>query len=355
VPSFDPLRRICRDAVADGVTPGLVVLIGQGEGDRFFEAFGDRQREPFPAPASGETVYDLASLTKALVTSVLAMQAVAAGRLSLDEPAPGTAGAAGATVRHLLAHASGLPAHRPFYEQAPTRAGLVALAAAEPLVYPPGSRSLYSDLGFILLGDLLEQRLGARLGALAEGQIFAPAGTRTLLFPGPGQHETLRGHPVAPTERCPFRRRLIVGEVHDLNAAAMEGEAGHAGLFGAAGDVSLLVHALCAAWRDRGAGPAPLVPGEVLRTFWQAAGFPGSQWRLGWDGPAPHGSLAGQVISRAAVGHLAFTGCSLWIDPERETFVLVLANRVHPTARDDPRYRTLRPALNDAALTAIGY
>jgi CubicO group peptidase (beta-lactamase class C family) len=356
VPSFDTLRRICREAVTAGVTPGLVVLIGRGGRDVFSEAFGQRQVEPFPVVASPETVYDLASLTKALVTSLLAMQAVASGRLDLEEPAPGTAGAAGATVRHLLAHAAGLPAHRPFYLQQPGRAGLVALAAAEPLLHPPGSRSLYSDLGFILLGDLLERRLGARLGALAEAALFAPAGARTLLFPGPGPHPLLRGQPVAPTERCPVRGRLIVGEVHDLNAAAMEGEAGHAGLFGAAADVSALVHALCAAWRDSSpAGAAPLIPAEVLRAFWQPSGIPGSCWRLGWDGPAPHDSLAGEVISRSAVGHLAFTGCSLWLDPEQETFVLVLANRVHPTVRDDVRYRLLRPALNDAALSAAGY
>src|SRR4051812_45022879 len=117
VPSFDTLRRICREAVTAGVTPGLVVLIGRGGRDVFSEAFGQRQVEPFPVAASPETVYDLASLTKALVTSLLAMQAVASGRLDLEEPAPGTAGAAGATVRHLLAHAAGLPAHRPFYLQ----------------------------------------------------------------------------------------------------------------------------------------------------------------------------------------------------------------------------------------------
>jgi CubicO group peptidase (beta-lactamase class C family) len=152
------------------------------------------------------------------------------------------------------------------------------------------------------------------------------------------------------------RGRLLCGEVHDLNAFAMGGVAGHAGLFANAADLLALASALCAAWRDAGpAGGAPLVPAEVLRLFWQPAGIPGSTWRLGWDGPAASGSLAGDRLSRQAVGHLGFTGCSLWIDPERETCIVVLTNFVHPTVRKDPRFRALRPALNDAALDAIGY
>ncbi len=136
----------------------------------------------------------------------------------------------------------------------------------------------------------------------------------------------------------------------------MGGVAGHAGLFADAADLLGLAGALCAAWRDAGpAGGAPLVPAEVLRLFWRPAGIPGSTWRLGWDGPAATGSLAGDRLSRQAVGHLGFTGCSLWIDPERETCIVLLTNFVHPTVRKDPRFRALRPALQDAALDAIGY
>jgi serine-type D-Ala-D-Ala carboxypeptidase len=144
--------------------------------------------------------------------------------------------------------------------------------------------------------------------------------------------------------------------VDDLNWWALEGVAGHAGLFGDAADVAALAHALCAAWRDAApAGGPPIVPGPALRAFWSPKGVPASTWRLGWDGPAPVGSLAGERIARRAVGHLGFTGCSIWIDPERETFVIMLANRVHPDAKDDPRFRLLRPAVNDAALEGAGY
>jgi CubicO group peptidase (beta-lactamase class C family) len=348
VPAFDGLRRVCREAVSLGVSPGLVVVVGVGGRNVFHDAFGQRQIDPVPLPATPDTVYDLASLTKALVTSLLAMRAVAGGQLQLSDP---LLDEGGPTVRQTLAHAGGFVAHRPFHERLTgeppqrRRARIVELAAAEPRAYPAGTRSLYSDLGFILLGDRLERLLGARLDALA-GQIFAPLGLATLRF-GAGTDR-----PVAPTQRSVARGRLVVGEVDDLNAWAMEGVAGHAGLFGAAGDVAALAHGLCAAWRDAAPG---LVPGPVLREFWTPAGVPDSTWRLGWDGPAPAGSLAGTRLSRAAVGHLGFTGCSLWIDPERETFVLVLSNRVHPTARDDPRWKALRPALNDAALEGAGY
>jgi CubicO group peptidase (beta-lactamase class C family) len=368
VATFATFRRVCHAAIADGATPGLVAVVAVGGRTLLLEAFGLRQIVPAEAPATVETVYDLASLTKALVTSVLAMQAVASGRLRLDDPAPGQA-SGDATVRLMLAHAAGLPAHRRYFDELGadlTRPGatpelrerVVAMAAAETQIYPPGSRSLYSDVGFILLGDLLERALAGRLDALADEHIFRPLAIDELGFLGAsGPTATaFGGRPVAPTERCPVRGRLLVGEVDDLNAHVMGGVAGHAGLFGTAAAVATLAHALCAAWRDAApAGGSPIVAGPVLRAFWTAAGIPGSRWRLGWDGPSPSGSLAGDVISRDGVGHLGFTGCSLWIDPARETFVLLLSNRVHPPAHDDARFRTLRPALNDAALSDAGY
>jgi CubicO group peptidase (beta-lactamase class C family) len=342
--------------VWEGITPGLVVCVGAAGRTLFLEAFGRRQLEPEPLPATPDTIYDLASLTKALVTSLLAMRAVAAGRLALTDPllAADPAGDA-PTLGQTLAHAGGFVAHRWFHERAlaapAPRARMVELAAAEPRAYPPGTRSIYSDLGFILLGDRLERLAGARLDVQA-GELFRPLALRALRFADSRMPWPCPGDEVAASQRCPFRGRVLVGEVDDLNCWAMDGVSGHAGLFGRAADVAALAHGLCAAWRD--SAPA-LVPGPVLRAFWTPAGIPGSTWRLGWDGPAATGSLAGDRISRRAVGHLAFTGCSLWIDPERETFVLVLTNRVHPTPRDDSRFRVLRAAINDAALEGAGY
>jgi CubicO group peptidase (beta-lactamase class C family) len=145
----------------------------------------------------------------------------------------------------------------------------------------------------------------------------------------------------------------VLGEVDDLNAYAMGGIAGHAGLFADAATVSAIAGALVSAWRGQARGA--LVERDVIREFWSPARVPGSTWRLGWDGPSARGSAAGERMSRAAVGHLGFTGCSLWIDPARETWIVLLANRVHPTVPDHHRFRAFRPALHDAALEALGY
>ena len=426
-PDYNSLGRIVLSAIDNRVVPGVVIAAGRAGQVGLLEAFGQRQVEPESAPATVGTVYDLASLTKAVVTSLLVMRGVEEGRLHLDRPIGDhlrmLEDRPEVTIRRVLTHSGGFPAHRKFHEKVlgkadpghgsnrvgsppalgthltpcpplglppspspaahhrarPSAASgvvggglgprvwepfqgshmIVEMAAAEPLVYQPGSRSIYSDLGFILLGALLEQAMSERLDVLAERMLFHPlqlASTGFVDLRVGGPRAQFRGHDVAPTERCPVRGRLIHGEVHDLNAFAMGGVAGHAGLFGSIQDLLEIAFALCAAYHGRGvAGRAPFVRPEVLREFWQPAGIPGSTWRLGWDGPSTEGSLAGSLISRRAVGHLSFTGCSLWIDPEQETCVVVLTNRVHPQVRDDPRFRALRPALHDAALQAIGY
>jgi CubicO group peptidase (beta-lactamase class C family) len=319
-------------------------------------------------PISPATQWDLSSLTKALATSVLTMQALDAGRLELDEPLPHlpppAEGELPITVRRALSHSSGWPAHLKFYQQVlgpgGSGAGTLAVRTAvleairrTPRSYPADSRSLYSDLAFMLLGDFLEHRLGGTLDQLTRERIAGPLGLGDLGFrPIAADGTPLPGGEVAATQRCPLRGRVLVGEVDDLNAYALGGVAGHAGLFGTATAVAALAHALCAAYRAPGRS---LVDGQLLRAFWQPAGIPGSTWRLGWDGPAASGSLAGDRIAGTAVGHLGFTGCSLWIDPEREAFVVMLSNRVHPVAREDDRFRQLRRAVNDAALAAIEY
>lgn len=370
-PEFNSLRRLALAAINDRVIPGLVMAVGQAGQVDLLEVLGQRQIDPKPAPATVETVYDLASLTKAVVTSLLVMKGVEQGLLHLDRPLGDHLGMLQdrpeVTLRRVLAHAGGFPAHRKFYETGlakvtpsqANREAIVRWAAAEPLAYAPGSRSIYSDLGFILLGALVEQVMSERLDVLAEQWIFRPLGLSGLgfvnLLAGPPA-ALFRGRDVAPTERCPVRGRLVLGEVHDLNTFVMGGIAGHAGLFGGIRDLMDLAFALCSAYHGHGmGGDAPFLQPEVLREFWQPAGIPGSNWRLGWDGPSAQGSLAGGLISRRAVGHLSFTGCSLWIDPEQETCVVVLSNRIHPEVRDDPRFRALRPALHDAALQAIGY
>jgi serine-type D-Ala-D-Ala carboxypeptidase len=364
---FEPVRRLCQAAVASGDVPGFVVLVSSGGLVQFHEAFGDRQVEPRRLPALADTVYDLASLTKALVTSVLVMKEVERGALELDEPLANRLpefdgeGRGGVTIRHLLSHSGGLPGHRPYWKlvaNAPSERWAISLAAArEPLEYSPGTLSVYSDLGFILLGWLLERTTELRLDALAARDIFGPLGLRAAgyvdLTDAAARAGLLAERSVAATQQSVVRGHLVLGEVDDLNAFAMGGIAGHAGLFSDAADVSAIAAALVAAWKGNGTGS--LVGRDVLRTFWRPAGVPGSTWRLGWDGPSAKGSQAGAHMPRTAVGHLGFTGCSLWIDPERETWTVLLANRVHPHVPEHERFRELRPRLHDAVLEALGH
>jgi CubicO group peptidase (beta-lactamase class C family) len=366
--SFDGVRQLCESAVAERVVPGLVLLCADGGRTLFHEAFGFRQVSPRRLSAAPDTLYDVASLTKAVVTSVIAMQLCDRGALSLDEPVAARLpefqgqGKDGITVRHLLAHTSGLPAHRRFWTSvtsaASERWAISLLAAHEPLEYPTGSRSVYSDLGFILLGWLVERAAGLRLDVQAARGIFQPLGLGSTTFVNLADTEArarlLANRSVAATQLCPERRRIILGEVDDLNAYAMGGIAGHAGLFSDAADLGILAGALCAAWKSPTG--SNIASREIIREFWSPAGVPGSTWRLGWDGPAPEGSQAGRRLSRDAVGHLGFTGCSVWIDPERERWVVLMSNRVHPEVppAGDDRFRRLRPRLHDAVLEAIG-
>lgn len=325
-----------------------------------------------------DSVFDLASLTKPLATTAVAMKLHADGRLPLSAPlselVPHLRDRPLGSVRpwHLLSHSSGLPAWRPFYEEhsgrsaAATRAAVRRAIAREPLDARPGSRSVYSDLGFILLDQLL-QRIGrARLDRLAARWIYRPLGlSRTRFFPlgstpdsrrakaarfsaDEADRADARGWPLVPTERCPRRGRLR-GEVHDDNCHAMGGVCGHAGLFSTAHDVHLLARELVAAYR----GHRSLFAPATVRRFWRRAGVPGSSWALGWDTGGGATGSGGRYLGQRAVGHLGFTGTSLWIDPERALWVILLTNRVYYGREPNPMKR-LRPRLHDAVLRALG-
>jgi CubicO group peptidase (beta-lactamase class C family) len=276
-----------------------------------------------------ETLFDLASLTKPLSTVTLALRRLATGALTLaDEVRPLV------TVRHLLTHSSGLPAWRLLaplaVEGLPLRAGIVEACRREPLEAPPGARSVYSDLGFILLGDALERASGARLDTLFADEIAAPFGLELGFLP-------------SDSTRCAPTEGGLVGMVHDDNCRDLGGVAGHAGLFGCARDVARLARLLIATWRG---DEQTLVRPELLQEAWRPSKVPGSSWCLGWDRPSGALSSAGSRWPRDGVGHLGFTGCSLWLDPPRGRAVVLLSNRVHPT-RANEQIKLLRPRLHE--------
>jgi CubicO group peptidase (beta-lactamase class C family) len=364
---FEPVHKLCAEATDDGTVPGLVLLVAAGGQIVFHDAFGARQLVPRKLPMLRDTLFDVASITKAAVTSVIAMREVGEGRLVLELPVvellPEFAGPdrAAVTVRQLLSHSSGLPAHRPFWKQAAEaaseRRAVSLLAAREPLEYQPDERVVYSDLGFIVLGWLLERITGERLDVLARKHITGPLGLAATTFMSLSEPEqrarVLGDRSIAATQLCPERHRVLLGEVDDLNAMAMGGVAGHAGLFSTADELARIAAALCRAWRGDDAGDGALVQRDVVRTFWSRSGVAGSTWRLGWDGPAAASSQAGTRFSRAGVGHLGFTGCSLWIDPARETWIVMLSNRVHPAIPNNDRFKHFRPMLHDAIADAL--
>lgn len=357
----DPIADAMQAAVEGGVFPGAVLLVRLRGTPVYHRAFGCAALIPAREPARLETIYDLASLTKPLATTTAVLCLVRDGRLRLEdslqrhlEELKGSA-VGEATVYHLLTHSSGLPAWRPLYERiaeedrrapgflgSPTARHLaLTLIREEPLEAPFGARSCYSDLGFILLGMLVEQAGGRALPALCRELVFDPM-QAPLFFSGPkgaGSPETAL---VAPTENDPWRGRVLRAEVHDENAYALGGAAGHAGLFGTASAVS----AVTGRWLDAYVGRSRVLSPDLVRRFVARQDrIAGSSWALGWDTPSAPSS-AGRRFSAASFGHLGYTGTSIWIDPTVELEAVLLSNRVHPTRRNDA-IKQFRPAIHD--------
>ncbi len=347
------LQHTIDSAVAAGAAPGAVIGVSVG-GARYYHAAG-RLGADQPTRPDQRSVYDLASLTKVVALTTLTMVAVDEGRLELDAPVarylPAFRGPGKelVTVRHLLTHSSGLPAHRALWQESPGRDSALALVLATPLDTTPGVRTVYSDLGAITLGLIVERVLRDNLASLADHLVFRPLGMRSTRFRPPRSWAPR----LAPTELDPWRGRVVHGEVHDENAAHLGGISGHAGLFGSAEDLLAFGE-----WLLRRRRANALVPGEpslsaaVVREFTTRQRLvPGSSRALGWDTPGP-GSSAGTRLSDSSFGHTGFTGTSIWIDPERELVVVLLSNRVHPT-RDNPRLAPLRALVADRVVGTL--
>lgn len=346
------LDRSVDSAVAHGAAPGVVLGVSI-DGARHYHSAG-RLGIDDPRPPSETTIYDLASLTKVIALTTLAMQAVDEGRLDLDAPVerylprftgPGKDAVA---IRHLLTHSSGLPAHRPLWREAPDRDSALALVLATPLDTVPGARMVYSDLGAILLGKVVEGLYHKPLDRLAHDRVFAPLHLRDTRYRPP---RSWLGR-IAPTERDPWRGRIVHGEVHDENAAFLGGVSGHAGLFSSTRDLLTFGEWLVDRWRgDTTRGPALPTPGTVREFTRRQEVVPGSSRALGWDTPSA-GSSAGIRLSPLSFGHTGFTGTSIWIDPTRRLVVVLLSNRVHPT-RDNPRLGPLRSLVADRVVETL--
>ncbi len=368
MPNVSLIQVALEQAVTDGVFPGAVLAVrhGGGQADVFTAGLVstlDAARAVQPA-----TVYDLASLTKPLSTVTALVLLIQAGRCQLHDRVesilPELTGSpiGTASLRHLLTHSSGLPGWRGYYERlSPTasipategqrslsRAVLVKLIRDEVLIYERGVRSLYSDLGFMLLGMIVERCSGVPLQEFFRNQIAPLAGTSQLGFvPTEWADNFLQcarrhGGDVAPTEHDAWRGRLLCGEVHDENAASLGGVAGHAGLFGTADAVLAVTGAWLQAYHRR----SSMLDADLAKEFTcRQTVVHGSSWALGWDTPSPPSS-AGRFLPEVSFGHLGYTGTSVWIDPLHELEIVLLSNRVHPTRKNE-RIKSFRPLIHE--------
>jgi CubicO group peptidase (beta-lactamase class C family) len=346
---------ILRDAIEQQAFPGAALAVAHQGRLIVSHGFGRFTYDDSAPQVARETVFDLASLTKALATTTMAMMLRERGSLNLDTPVSQLlsefvtlspphqrARREAVTVRMLLAHSSGLPAYEKLFEFTHDRRELLRAAMTTPLTATPGSRAEYSDIGFILLGEILEHLAGEPLDQFAQREIFDRLGLARTWFVPPLEMRSQ----VSPTEDDrTFRKRVIQGEVNDENAWVMGGVSGHAGMFASAADLAIFAECLLK-------GGTPLVKPATLALFTRRDELPrGTSRALGWDTPS-HPSSSGTHFAPASYGHLGFTGTSLWIDPRRDLSVALLTNRTWPD-RTSQRIREVRPLVHDAIVEAI--
>ena len=347
--------RVLEEAIENRAFPGASVAITHSGRLVALKALGRFTYDANSPPVGSGTVFDLASVSKVVATTSMAMTLYERGLLDLEMPVVGVlpefAGGSPSddprrrevTFRMLLAHSSGLPAYEKLYLHATTKEELVRAALSVPLKNPPGTHAEYSDIGFILLGLALERIAEDALDRFCQREVFGPLGMVHTAFKPPSDWKP-RIPPTADDET--FRKRIIQGEVQDENASLMGRVAGHAGVFSSAADVATLAHAMLN-------GGAPIVRPETLAVFTRRENSPaGTSRALGWDTPSAP-SQSGNYLSPASFGHLGYTGTSLWIDPERKLSVTLLTNRTWPDCSNQA-IREIRPRFHDAVLEALG-
>jgi beta-N-acetylhexosaminidase len=370
---LQPAYEVIERAIADGSFPGATVAIGY-RGKVAVHAFGNLSYESGASRTDPHTIYDIASLTKVVATTTLAAK-LAEGDfpvpLDLDAKverylpefvaAPTGSGASGTsaaensqalqwrhqvTVRNLLTHTSGLPPFQEYWRTSTSKQETLNRIFVEPLTYEPGTKEIYSDLGIILMAEIIERLTGRTLDDLAKAFVFSPLGMRSTMFRPPASIWPS----IAPTEMDnQLRHRLVRGEVHDENAFAMGGVSGHAGIFSTAPDLA----AFCQMWLNGGAyAHHRILKRSTVTLFTTAQALSNGARTLGWAVPTENSS-SGHFFSPHSYGHTGFTGTSIWIDPDRQLFVVLLTNRVNPT-RENQKIAQVRPAFHDAVMQSLG-
>ncbi len=346
-----------KQAVSNKVFPGGVLLVSTAGSEIFFQAYGyanifsGRQM-------TSHTVFDLASFTKPLATTLAIIKLISQQKLELGQHLGSILSQFNSTdkgrisIENLLYHNSGFPDYRPYYKLLcklkPNlrKDALRELLAKEPLINPPGKEVMYSDIGFMILCWVIEQVSGNRLDRFVTKEIYHPLGLENLFFVD--LDLTPRQVKFAATELCSWRNILLEGAVHDDNAYVVGGIQGHAGLFGTAKDVLSLLSELMAAYL--GSPSTGVFDTDLIQSFFKRQEHTGRA--LGFDTPSPVGSSCGQYFSKETVGHLGFTGTSFWMDLDRRVIIILLTNRVHPS-RDNNKIKAFRPKLHDRVMKKL--
>lgn len=373
IPAFDTQDRVfakalavLREAIEQKAFPGASFAVTHRGRLVALKGVGSFTYQAESPSLTGQTIFDLASLTKPIATTTMAMILHERGLLELEAPVVGTVPEFRArddprrdevTFHMLLSHSSGLPAYEKLFRKAQSREELLGAAFATSLSADPGTQAVYSDIGFIVLGEALERIAGEHLDVFCQRELFGPLGMASTGFNPPVE----KRKEIPPTadereesvvsasgarQRSTFRKRVIQGEVQDENAYVLGGVAGHAGLFSTAEDLARFAHAMLS-------GGGGVVRPETVQLFTRREQAPtGTTRTLGWDTPS-NPSQSGKYFSERSYGHLGYTGASLWIDPERQLSITLLTNRTWPDCSNEA-IKQVRPTFHDAVLEALG-
>ncbi|MGB2629580.1 MAG: glycoside hydrolase family 3 N-terminal domain-containing protein [Candidatus Acidiferrum sp.] len=355
---LQPVFSVIEKAIADKAFPGATLAVGY-RGKVSLHSFGKLSYEVDAPATRNETMYDIASLTKVVVTTTLVEKLVEgdfASPLNLDAPidrylpewdnGPQPDWRRKVTVRNLMTHTSGLPPFKEYWRTSTSKKETLSDIFVEPLEYEPGTKVLYSDLGIILMAEIIQRLTGQPLNELAEHYIFEPLHMQNSMYLPPKK----LWPEIAPTEiDNQLRHRLIQGEVHDENAFAIGGVSGHAGVFSTSPDLA----AFCQMLLNGGVyGHRRILKRSTIAEFTVPQALAKNSRTLGWVVPT-EGSSSGHYFSSHSYGHTGFTGTTIWIDPDRQLFVVLLTNRVNPT-RENHKIAEVRPAVHDAVIEALG-
>ncbi len=363
---WNAANKLMRKGVEEKVFPGAILLVWYQGRVVYHKGVGLADVGEKIVPVTPSMVYDLASLTKPLATTLSVIYLVSRGKLSLDDNLQkvfeGQRDISDdkklITVRHLLSHTSGYPAYRPYYQKLasvdPRDRGnvLFELLTDESLEAKPGEKTCYSDLGFLMLQVIIETITGESLWNFVCKKFFWPLKLNTLVF-SPKQLNLTppSGHSCVSTGLCPWRKRKLCGEVHDENASVLGGIAGHAGLFGSARDICSILVFLFRLYK--GGANVLGIDSQCVQIFWRRQKELGDGSRtLGFDTPSVCDSSAGKYFSENSVGHLGFTGTSFWFDLEKELLVILLSNRVY-FGRNNEKIKAFRPAIHDTVVECL--